>query len=67
MAELSQELRRSQWRVLHAARVQAALLQRAQRKLTVMANMLAGCERNYPSPMELRHGLPLALTAESWS
>jgi len=55
--ETLRELRRSEWKVLEAARLQAALLKRAQRKLVVMANMLAGAERNYGSPVAPRQGL----------
>jgi hypothetical protein len=47
--DLFRELRRCEWQVLQAARLQAALLRRAQRKLVIMANMLAGAERNYAS------------------
>jgi hypothetical protein len=58
--ETSRELRRSEWKVLEAARLQAALLKRAQRKLAVIANMLAGAERNYGPPVAPRQALPCA-------
>ncbi len=41
-AELEEELRRSVCRILEAARLQTALLARAQCKLRVLANVLAG-------------------------
>src|SRR5229473_6116524 len=40
--ELEEKLRRSVCRILETARLQTALLARAQRKLRVLANMLAG-------------------------
>ena len=45
--EMAAEVRRSEEAVLQAARVQAALLARAQRKLRILANMLAGPTLNY--------------------
>jgi len=45
--EAAEEVRRSEEAVLHAARVQAALLARARRKLRILANMLAGPSLNY--------------------
>jgi len=45
--EIAEEIRRSEEAVLQAARVQAALLARAQRKLRILANMLAGPSLNY--------------------
>jgi hypothetical protein len=45
--ELGRELRRSGTRVLAAARLQSALLARAQTKLRVLANMLAGPSVDY--------------------
>jgi hypothetical protein len=47
--EAAEEIRRSELAVLQAARVQAALLARAQRKLRILANMLAGPTLNYGS------------------
>ena len=43
------ELRGAQQRVLHLGRVQAALLVREQRWLTVLANLVAGPEASYAS------------------
>ncbi len=40
-------LREAQLRVLHAGRVQAALLGRAQRWIRTLANLIAGPEANY--------------------
>jgi hypothetical protein len=45
--EMAAEVRHSEQAVLQAARVQAALLARAQRKLRILANMLAGPSLNY--------------------
>jgi hypothetical protein len=45
--ELQEELRHSGNRILQAARLQAALLARAQWKLRVLANMLAGTSVRY--------------------
>lgn len=64
-SERLQELRRSEWKVLHAARLQAALLRRAQLKLHVMANTLAGLERNYAGPEAWRNRLRTSLLAEN--
>lgn len=64
-SQLSQELRRSEWNVLQAARLQAALLKRAQRKLVVIENMLAGAERNYASRMQPMVGPPLSRAASN--
>ena len=61
---LGEELRRDAAKVLAAARVQAALLKRSQHKLQVLANMLAGAERTYTSPME-RKGFALRFTGEN--
>lgn len=44
-------LRAAQVRVLEAARVQAALLGRAQRWLRTLANLVAGPEANYSAPV----------------
>jgi hypothetical protein len=44
-------LRPAQLRVLHAARVQAALLERAQRWLRTLANLVAGPASNYSPPI----------------
>ena len=43
------ELRGAQQRVLHLGKVQAALLAREQRWLTVLANLVAGPEASYNS------------------
>jgi hypothetical protein len=64
-SELLQELKRSEWKVLCAARVQAALLKRAQLKLRVMGNMLAGLERNYAAPAVCHKRLRSTLAAEN--
>jgi hypothetical protein len=61
---LGEELRRDAGKVLAAARVQAALVKRAQRKLQILANMLAGAERTYTSPMEQK-GFALRVTGEN--
>jgi hypothetical protein len=53
-----QELRRSENRVLAAARLQAALLVRVQCKLRVLANFLAGPSVNY-GPLSARNVAPL--------
>jgi hypothetical protein len=45
--ERQEMLRQSAQRILEAARLQAALLARAQRKLRVLANTLAGPSVNY--------------------
>jgi len=45
--EASEELTGVEWDVWRALKVQAALLSRAQRKLIVLANMLAGTSRSY--------------------
>ncbi|MFZ1008603.1 MAG: hypothetical protein WAN65_17310 [Candidatus Sulfotelmatobacter sp.] len=45
--EMAEEVRRCEQSVLQAARVQAALLARARRKLRILANMLAGPSLNY--------------------
>ena len=47
--EVAEEVRRCEQSVLQAARVQAALLARARRKLRILANMLAGPSLNYSS------------------
>ena len=44
---LGAQLRRAQTRVLHLARVQAALLARAQRTLHMISNLLAGTGAGY--------------------
>ena len=44
-------LRTAQLRLLHAVRVQAALLTRAQRWLRTLANLVAGPEANYSPPV----------------
>ena len=48
--ELEEELRRSRDRILDALRLQAALLARAQSKLRILANMLAGPTVPYYGP-----------------
>jgi hypothetical protein len=63
--ELAREQRCWERRVLEASRLQAALLKRAQRKLVVIGNMLAGAERNYVSPMDPNLGTPSSLTASN--
>jgi hypothetical protein len=45
--EMAEDVRRCEEAVLQAARVQAALLARARRKLRILANMLAGPSLNY--------------------
>jgi hypothetical protein len=45
--ETAEDVRRCEEAVLQAARVQAALLARARRKLRILANMLAGPSLNY--------------------
>jgi hypothetical protein len=49
-------LRAAQLRVLRAARVQAALLTRAQRWLRTLANLVAGPEANYSAPVSSGQG-----------
>jgi len=44
------ELRAAETRVLQMARMQAALLDRAQRWLRTVVNLLAGVEKNYAPP-----------------
>jgi len=63
-SETSGELRQRAWKVLAAVRLQAALLKRAQRKLVVIANMLAGAERNYGSAEVRSQGAPFASHTE---
>jgi hypothetical protein len=63
--ELVRKLSHSAWNVLRAARLQAALLKRAQGKLHVMANMLAGSERNYAAPLARQNKLRFALPPEN--
>jgi len=46
-ADLVSALRSAEMRVLHLARVQAALLARAQRSARIMANLLAGPQAAY--------------------
>jgi hypothetical protein len=53
--QLAEELRQSEREVWQAARVQAALLTRAQGKLRVLANMLADPSMNY-GPLLARSG-----------
>jgi hypothetical protein len=53
--ELEEKLRRSVSRILDAVRLQAALLARAQGKLRVLANMLAGPSVLY-GPLLARNG-----------
>jgi hypothetical protein len=55
--ELEEEFRRCYSRILEATRLQAALLARAQSKLRVLANMLAGRSINY-GPLVARNGVP---------
>jgi hypothetical protein len=45
--KIVEDIRRAEQAVLQAARVQAALLARAQRKLRILANMLAGPSLHY--------------------
>jgi hypothetical protein len=45
--EIAEEVKLCEQSVLQAARVQAALLARARRKLRILANMLAGTSLNY--------------------
>ncbi len=45
--ELHEQLKQTEISVLHALQLQSALLTRAQRKVRVMANMLADPSRNY--------------------
>ena len=45
--EMAEDVRHCEEAVLQAARVQAALLARARRKLRILANMLAGPSLNY--------------------
>lgn len=53
-----EELRKSESRVLEAVRLQAALLGRAQCKLHVLANMLAGPSVTYGPWLARNGGLP---------
>lgn len=62
--ELSCELTNRGWKVLHAAQLQAALLKRAHRKLHVMANMLAGSDRNYAAPLAPNNGLRICASPQ---
>jgi hypothetical protein len=50
------ELRSARMRVLHLARVQAALLARGQRWLRTVENLLAGAATNYGPAAALRYG-----------
>ena len=52
--ELWAEIHRSRTRILQAARLQAALLARAQLKLRVLANMLAGPSADYGPLLDRR-------------
>jgi hypothetical protein len=61
--ELEDELRRCQNRVREAARLQAALLARAQRKLRILANMLAGPSLNYGALLGRDGALPTAFAS----
>jgi hypothetical protein len=47
----SSELRATAMRILHLGRVQGALLDRAQRSLRMISNLLAGPEANYGPPL----------------
>jgi len=47
----SSELRAAAIRILHLGRVQAALLDRAQRSLRMISNLLAGPEASYGPPL----------------
>jgi hypothetical protein len=58
--ELEEELTRCCKRILQAVRLQAALLARAQYKLRVLANMLAGRSFIYSRPEARTGALPLA-------
>lgn len=51
-ARMREELRQSQLAVVQALRLQSALLVRAQWKLRVLSNMLAGPSVNYGPPIE---------------
>jgi hypothetical protein len=51
--EIVRELRQSQSRLLQAARLQAALLARVQRKTRVLANLLTGTDGFYSPPVRL--------------
>jgi hypothetical protein len=64
-SKLSQEWKSRAWKVLRAGRLQAALLERARRKLRVMANMLAGSQRNYAAPLTRQTRLRFAVPAEN--
>ena len=50
-AQTSSELRATAMRILHLGRVQAALLDRAQRSLRMISNLLAGPEASYGPPL----------------
>jgi hypothetical protein len=60
--EPEEETRRSGNRILEAARLQAALLVRAQCKLRVLANMLAGPSVTYGPPRRGMAGWRVALS-----
>jgi hypothetical protein len=55
---MREELRQSQLGVVQALRLQSALLVRAQWKLRVLSNMLAGPSVNYGPPIARRGALP---------
>ena len=57
MACGSQELRERAMRVRDAARLQLALLARAQRKLRALANALAGPETTYGTFLRMEHNV----------
>lgn len=65
---MREELRQSQLGVLQALRLQSALLVRAQWKVRVLSNMLAGPSVNYGPPFarqsELLHGFRFARGGE---
>jgi hypothetical protein len=63
--ELKEEIRRSEREVLQALRLQSALLVRAQCKLRVLANMLAGPSVNYGPPLTRRGALPRAFRGKA--
>lgn len=63
---LQEELRKSESRVLRAARLQAALLVRARGKLRVLANVLAGPSIDYGPLLERKGALARGFGARGW-
>jgi hypothetical protein len=57
-SELEEQLRQSERRILEAVQLHAALLGRAQCKLRVLANMLAGPSITYGPFLARNSGLP---------